>query len=320
MTKVGFIAIILGALLCAGAAEAQASRTWVSGSSGASDSNPCTRAQPCATFSGAYGKTSAGGEIDVLDGGDFGPLTIQHALTIANDGAGTAAITPASTDAVHINAGPADAVVLRGLNLNGVTTFAPGISFVNGGSLLVDHCKIQGFQAGSAIYFAANNAAKLWVRDTVLSNDGNSGNASVWIVPQSGGVATVHLEGVQILNAVGNGIRVDGTTSGAGPIDVELHDVTVDAASGGSGIVAVAPTTGGPTVKIVADDVTSSHNAGYGFRAVGGRASVYLSRSVIENNGVGIGESTGGVVYSYGDNRFANNTSDGVAPTPIGLK
>jgi hypothetical protein len=80
-------------------------------------------------------------------------------------------------------------------------------------------------------------------------------------------------------------------------------------------------TSGGPTVSIVADNVTSSHNAGYGFRAVGGTSRVYLSRSVSENNGVGIGEEAGGVVYSYGDNRFAGNTGgDGVAPTPVGLK
>ena len=40
-----------------------------------------------------------------------------------------------------------------------------------------------------------------------------------------------------------------------------------------------------------------------------------------ENNGVGVGVSSGGKVFSYGDNRFANNTSgDGVTPTPIALK
>ena len=57
------------------------------------------------------------------------------------------------------------------------------------------------------------------------------------------------------------------------PIDVALHDVTVDGASGGSAIVAVTPTSGGPAVKIVADGVTASHNAGYGLRAVGGTSS-----------------------------------------------
>jgi hypothetical protein len=81
----------------------------------------------------------------------------------------------------------------------------------------------------------------------------------------------------------------------------------------------VAPTSGGPTVKIVAENVTSSHNVGYGLRAVGGTASVTLSRSVIEDNGVGIGASSGGRVFSCGDNRFASNVGgDGAAP--IGMK
>jgi hypothetical protein len=155
------------------------------------------------------------------------------------------------------------------------------------------------------------------VKDSVLLNDGAASNASLWIAPTLGAKVTAYLERVQILNAIGNGIRVDSTQGGSGSLDVELHDVAVDAASGGSGIVAVS---NGQTVRIVADGVTSSHNAGYGFRAVGGGASVTLSRSVIENNGVGIGVSSGGVVYSYGDNRFAGNASDGVAPTPIGLK
>jgi hypothetical protein len=42
---------------------------------------------------------------------------------------------------------------------------------------------------------------------------------------------------------------------------------------------------------------------------------------VSEDNGIGAGASSGGQVFSYGDDRFANNTSgDGVTPTPIALK
>ena len=79
----------------------------------------CSRASPCLTFNGAYAKTSPGGEIDVLDGGDFGPLQISHALTIANDGAGTAARSSGG-GAFLITAGANDAVVLRGLTVNGL--------------------------------------------------------------------------------------------------------------------------------------------------------------------------------------------------------
>jgi len=48
--------------LWSGAAQAQASRTWVSGVG--DDANPCSRTAPCKTFAGAISKTVAGGEID----------------------------------------------------------------------------------------------------------------------------------------------------------------------------------------------------------------------------------------------------------------
>jgi hypothetical protein len=330
MTKTAFIAISLGALLYAGGAGAvtpTATRTWVSGAG--NDMNACTRTAPCATFAQAYSVTSAGGEIDVLDGGDFGVIDINHAITIANDGAGVAAITltGANGAAIAIGAGSTDAVVLRGLTLNGLNGANGGnfgVLFTTGGSLLIDHCTILGFQSAAAVMFEPSNPAMLWVKDTVLVNDGTSASASIWIRNAGGNVGpgpiTARLERLQILHAIGNGVRVDATPM-TNPIDAELRDVTVDGASGGSGIVAVSATSGGPAVKLVADSVTSSHSAGYGLRAVGATASVALSRSVIEDNGVGIGASSGGVVYSYGDNRFANNTGgDGVAPTPIGLK
>ena len=48
-------------------AQAQATRTWVSGVG--DDANPCSRTAPCKTFAGAISKTATCGEIDVLEGG-----------------------------------------------------------------------------------------------------------------------------------------------------------------------------------------------------------------------------------------------------------
>src|SRR6476469_2029472 len=61
-------------------AHAQATRTWVSGVG--DDANPCSRTAPCKTFAGAISKTAASGEIDVLDPGGFGTVTITKAMTI----------------------------------------------------------------------------------------------------------------------------------------------------------------------------------------------------------------------------------------------
>jgi hypothetical protein len=314
-------ATILAVLLYSGAAGA-VTRTWVSGSG--DDSNPCTRDFPCATFAQAYNLTDAGGEIDVVDGGDFGVLQISKSIIIANDGAGVAAIAPSSSGDVPIGLGLAstDTVVLRGLTVNGINSTNFGISTTGAGSLLIDHCKIQNFRDNPGLVVAPSGISSMtvWVKDTTFVNNGASSLGSIWIAPGNQQSAMLHLDRVHILNSTGNAIRADGTFHG-GTIGVELHDVTVDGSSGGSSIVAVAPTSGGPTVTIFADEVTVSHSAGYGARAVGGTASITLSRSVIQDNNTGIGVSSGGRIFSYRDNRFSGNTAgDGVAPDPAPLK
>jgi hypothetical protein len=338
MTKItvafSFVAITLGVLLHATAANAQSARTWVSGVG--SDSNPCTRAAPCASLATAYANTAAGGEIDVLDGGDFGPLvgipSIYHSITIANDGTGTATISSAN-GGLFIMAPSTETVVLRGLNFSGASggINSPGIWVHGGGALVIDHCTFHDFPAVPAIEFFPDGAASLRISDTLFLNSGgvtssspgNTASASLWITGSVSlpGAVTALLERVQIYNANSNAIRVDNSMAPAGPVDVELHDVIVDGTRSGSGIVAVSDASGGPAATIMADNVTSSHNAGYGLRAVGSTASVYLGRSTVTSNAVGIGASGGGAIFSYGDNRFAGNTGgDGVTPTPIGLK
>ena len=56
-------------------AQAQATRTWVSGVG--DDANPCSRTAPCKTFAGAISKTATNGEINAIDSGGFGAVTIS---------------------------------------------------------------------------------------------------------------------------------------------------------------------------------------------------------------------------------------------------
>ena len=90
-----------GAFVFAAAAPAHAqSRTWVSGVG--DDINPCSRTAPCKTFSGAISKTAAGGEINCLDPGGFGAVTITKSITI--DCSGTnGSILAAGTNGININ-------------------------------------------------------------------------------------------------------------------------------------------------------------------------------------------------------------------------
>src|SRR6478672_847267 len=62
-------------------AQAQASRTWVSGVG--DDVNPCSRTAPCKTWAGAISKTAAGGIINCIDPGGFGTVTITKSITIS---------------------------------------------------------------------------------------------------------------------------------------------------------------------------------------------------------------------------------------------
>jgi Divergent InlB B-repeat domain/FG-GAP repeat len=89
--------------------------TFVSGVG--DDGNPCSREAPCRTFAAAISKTKAGGEIDVLDPGGYGPVTITKSITI--DGKGMASILASGTDGITVNAGSTDVVILRNLNING---------------------------------------------------------------------------------------------------------------------------------------------------------------------------------------------------------
>ena len=59
------LAVFVVLLACSTLAQAQATRTWVSGVG--DDANPCSRTAPCKTFAGAISKTAANGEISVLD-------------------------------------------------------------------------------------------------------------------------------------------------------------------------------------------------------------------------------------------------------------
>src|SRR5881628_573940 len=113
-----FTATIL-AFVFAGPANAQATRTWVSGVG--DDANPCSRTAPCKTFAGAISKTATGGEINVLDPGGFGAVTITKSITISSEGF-EAGVLVSGTNAIIVNAGNTANVVLRGLDIEGLGT------------------------------------------------------------------------------------------------------------------------------------------------------------------------------------------------------
>src|SRR5215469_11585901 len=112
--------VVLGATMMYG----QASRTWVSGVG--DDANPCSRTAPCKTFAGAISKTAQGGEIDALDPGGFGALTITKAITIDGGGGQVASTLVAGTNGIVVQAGGSDVVIIRNIRINGIVQSGNG--------------------------------------------------------------------------------------------------------------------------------------------------------------------------------------------------
>src|SRR5689334_24312852 len=111
MRRIALLAAAVGLLLpflASAPAQAQATRTWVSGVG--DDANPCSRTAPCKTFAGAISKTATGGEINCLDPGGFGGVTITKSIQIRCIGL-TAGVLVSGTNGIIVNT-PAAATVL----------------------------------------------------------------------------------------------------------------------------------------------------------------------------------------------------------------
>src|SRR5690242_8092295 len=169
--KVFAIAIFMFAF--ASLAQAQASRTWVSGVG--DDANPCSRTAPCKTWAGAISKTAPGGEIDALDPGGFGAVTITKAITLDGGGGQVASVLVSGTNGIVVQAGGNDVVNLR---INGISSGINGIRWLAGKALHIDHCWIFGF-TNNGIDIAKSDGGKAYIDDTTSENNGSMGLSSV---------------------------------------------------------------------------------------------------------------------------------------------
>ena len=301
-------ASLLAGALAAVPAQAQATRTWVSGVG--DDANPCSRTAPCKTFAGAISKTAPAGEINCLDPGGFGGLTITKAITIQCQ-AGTAGVLVSGTNGFTVAAGAGDVVDLKGLDFEGLGTGLSGVRFTSGAALRIPDCVIRGF-ANNGIDFAPNEPAvlaKLYVEDTVVGENGNSSSGfGVAVEPTGATAVETHYKNVQVSNNV-RGMLFDGT---GGAIRASVVN-SAATGSTGSGMVGF----GANPVQISVDRSSSTNNSADGIRAGGTGVLFELARTAVTGNNLGLDTAGGGAIASYGDNQIDHNVSDGVGPTPI---
>jgi hypothetical protein len=281
-------------------AAGQATRTWVSGVG--DDANPCSRTAPCKTFAGAISKTAASGEINVLDPGGFGGVTITKSITISAEGV-EAGVLVSGTNAIIVNAGASDIVVLRGLDIEGLNTGLNGVRFLAGGALYVENCTINGFNGASAgvgISFEPAGTSQLFVSDTVVRNSRLSANGGgLLIKPVGSGFANVVLERVRLERNV-FGLRVTNAAT------ISISDSVI----AGNAFNGMTVLSAGTPVNVFVDGTSIVGNGGTGISVSGAVATVRIGGSTVTGNATGLAPGSGQIL-SYQTNHIDGNTTDG---------
>ena len=286
-------------------AQAQATRTWVSGVG--NDANPCSRTAPCKTFAGAISKTADKGEINAIDAGGFGAVTAGKSITI--DGGGTMSsilnggVFP--TNGVVVSDGGTNTIVvtLRNLSINGLGNGINGIKFVSGKTLNVENCQIFGNGAASP------DGAGIRVALTASGSNLNVKNTSIFgnrvgitaTTSAMGGFFTMNVNGCHIENNTADGIFLDARASAT------IRNTNL-AFNAGAGVSLNNNAANSATVT----DSELNHNGTGLFIGTGTTARV--GRSTITQNAANFSNS--GTLVTYCNNETDTAALPGVVQSP----
>ena len=295
-------------LLAPSAASAQATRTWVSGTG--DDANPCSRTAPCKTFAGAISKTAAAGEINCIDAGGYGALTITKSIAVKCDNT-EAGVLVSGTNGFVVSAASTDVIFISGLDFEGLGPTAlslNGIKILTAAVVTVQNCVIRGFGStngtdGNGISMANSGTTKLFVRDTIMADNALAG---LEVKPASGATAQV---GVTTSAALTNATGMRANDSG----NATTINMTVDDSVAHGNVGAGINSTGGAgttQITLLHDTIT---NNGTGIVSNNGASTVRFGYSTVSGNG--IATSGTGTINSYGNNQINANGTDTTPPT-----
>ncbi len=279
-------------------ANAQATRTWVSGVG--DDLNPCSRTAPCKTFAGAISKTFINGEIDCLDPGGYGAVTIAKSITI--DCTGTfGSILASGTTGVTINIpvganDPFRTVRLRGLSINGsgasgtigTRTGVRGIRILDALVVEIEDTVITDFVTAGIADARTSTGGKLMIRNSVIRDVTGSAISAAGANPNNVSIERVH--------AINSGFGV--------------------AAATGNKVSIARSVFSGNTTAGVEGDLGSQ--IGLENSLVSGNATGLISNGTMSlSNSSVLFNTTGisGATTSFGNNRIFGNGSPGTAPS-----
>jgi hypothetical protein len=291
------LALVVFALATTALAQAQASRTWVSGVG--DDANPCSRTAPCKTWPGAISKTATNGEIDALDPGGFGTVTITKSITL--DGGGTlASILSAGTNGVNVNAAGAN-VTLRRISINGFGTGLHGVSATAVGVLNVEDCYIFGHLNEGILVNIASNANVNVKRSTIVGN-GLSGTAGA-----GAGIRATTSSGNVFLTAVNT--SCDNNNEGF-RMENNVHATVSNSTASNNALNGfdVFPSAGASDMNV--ESSVSANNKQWGV-VTGANGTIRLSNTTVTDNAVQGLNPIGGSILSYSNNKVQGNGAGG---------
>lgn len=280
-------------------ASAELPRTFASAVRG-NDSNSCTLASPCRNVARALTQVSAGGEVVILDSGDYLPFTVDKAVRVQASPGIHAGFT-VTADGIVVNAGSGDVVVLAGLRVQGLGgTY--GITFNTGQALSVTNCSVSGFPL-AGIYSVGSgslNVEDTTVRDSgagiVFSPSANTATASMNRVRAEGngggGLAVIRgLATIRDSVAVGNESGIIVSNLGGSPASAELHVESCVVSNNVYGITVTNANT-----RLYLSDSTVADNSGIGIEQQNGSTALSRKNNTIEGNGININGTLG--IYS----------------------
>lgn len=298
LSSAGLITTLL-LLSFAAPAQAQAIRTFVSGVG--DDVNPCSRTAPCKTFAGAISRTFINGEINCLDPGGYGAVTITKSITIDCTGTFGSALSSGTTGVIvniAVNANdPNRSVRLRGITINGT-----GASGAVGTRTGIDGIRIL-------------QATSVFVEDTVIAEFSQQG-----IEVAATANVNLRLDNVTIRNTNVSCLRV---ATSAGQVVTMIANTRIFGCP--VGLVAAGLTRTGVSNSTFSHNTTSLQTTGSNniinadgimvtFASTGvianATSTIRLSNSFITQNVTGL-NANGGSMISASGNAISGNTVNG---------
>jgi len=304
--------LLMALLLGAAATNAQAQSTvFVSARNGV-DGGACALASPCRTVNFAITQTTAGGQVLIVDSGDYDDsIFVDKNVTIAAAPGVSAVFSAAVTNGTIFSfpansfcssAGECRTLVLRNLIFDGqgvtqdalraaglrvlaedctFTRFRLGVYVNGGGTYQFKNCLFHSMETG--LYLAPNTDGTVVRSQTnaVVENCRFASLSSAGIDASTGPKGSNTLRVVardSLFNRSGVAVRGNASTGGSIQMDVERCEIT---------------------------------NSSFGVVSAFAGSTARVSNSIITGNGTGLLAASGGVLLSRSNNTVEANTTNG---------